>query len=761
MTNKRILAAAAALALFLEAAWADIGFLSPDINPSGDVLFSLKADIPGAGAFTTLFRKRISDGTLEQLTFYPEALESLAGGSILQVRNRLGTGRIDTKTLTFAWVRETTPFVDGGTPLLGRLPDTAASPDGRWLVSVEPTGPASGRLSIYDITKSIKREISAKVERGSLPVAWSPDSSVLVYELGGVLYFARPEHFFSSASLPQEYRVIGPGKISSVAWYDVNRLLYVRGDSVYRVQASELLSRSLYGPLIGAGTLAGKIPVPFVPETDRFSSSPEGDAVIFAQRNRNVYYTTLAGDDYVEFGRPARYPYLLLPGNTARIVTVWSGSGIPSIFTESVEDGSRRTKAWRLSVSGGNSLFESVEIPADTRWVEMSPSRTHAALRTSNAVSIRDASTWAEKALFREEPVVRAVWADDSSLFIGGAETLRRWTFTTGSSVKYLYSEVSSPSWDQTSQVITASAPLSGKIAWQKGMQWSQAPDLKPRAPSGSNGTWRLYVDSSGGFFSNMIYLRAATGPGGTAPLIQEPPLRFDPLGKESDSGVDGSVVSHGSRSGAREVALVFDAMDGLEGLPELLNTLSTYGIRATFFINGEFIRQHPAAVNEIVKAGHQTASLFFTPWDLSSPKYRIDEDFVIRGLSRNEDDFYNATGQELSLLWHAPWYVTSPLILSAAEKAGYKTVSPDVSVLDWVTLEQGRHMPGLYKSVPDLIDSILSQKKPGSIIPVRIGHAEGGREDWLCDRIPVLVNALIESGYRIVTVDDLIARAR
>ena len=292
-------------------------------------------------------------------------------------------------------------------------------------------------------------------------------------------------------------------------------------------------------------------------------------------------------------------------------------------------------------------------------------------------------------------------------------------------------------------------------------MKWAPAPDAKARPASGANASWRLYLDSSAGFFSNMLYIRSATGPGGTKPLLREPSTRFDPLGAAADPIPEGPVVSHGSRSGAREVALVFDAIDTLEGLPEILAVLDRYGIRATFFINGEFIRRHPSAVNEIVKAGHQAASMFFTAWDLTNAKYRIDEDFLVRGLSRNEDDFYNATGQELSLLWHAPWYVSSPLIVSSAEKAGYKTVAPDVTVLDWVTKEQGLKMPGLYHDAAWIIENIMAQKKPGSIIPVRVGHPEGTRSDWLCDKVDLLINALVESGYRLVTVDTLLAHAR
>ena len=68
---------------------------------------------------------------------------------------------------------------------------------------------------------------------------------------------------------------------------------------------------------------------------------------------------------------------------------------------------------------------------------------------------------------------------------------------------------------------------------------------------------------------------------------------------------------THGSRIRRREVSLVFNAIDSVEGLTEILGVPSNYGVRATFFVNGEFIRRHPGAVKEIADSGHEVGSLF------------------------------------------------------------------------------------------------------------------------------------------------------
>jgi len=746
--------------------FAQISFLSPDINARNDVLFSIKADIPGREPYKTLFVHSIDTGKMDQLTFYPESLESLSGGSILQLRNRFGSGRYSTKTAGFTWMEDTKPFYSGGGIGFGLLADVKPSPDGRWQVAIEADSPARGKLVLHDIVRGNRHVLSPSVERGSLPVSWAPDSSVLVYSLENVLYFARPESFFSPSLIGAEYRTIGAGSISSISWFSASRFLYVSGNTVYRIQASELFARSLYTPLIGIGEMAGKLPCDFDPAEDVLCSSADGNAILYAKNNRNVYYCTLGGDDYTAANRPALLPYLLLPGNTASLSFVWPADGKPAVFAHSVEDGKKTLKAWHLSDYSGGKIFSPLTVPYGTAGLSTSPDGSMTAFFAGGSLLVYSTAAWKEIAAWRDEPVVSVAWGEDSFLFVGGSESVRRWNYRTGNSTLLLLSSAVSSGWDEQGLSVLADTTRLGRFTYNGKMNWTGAASARLRTDSSSiNASWRIYLDSGKGYFSNMIYARSAIGPGGTRPLVVEPERKLDSLSPDPRATDPASgqlrLFSHGSRTNARQVALVFDAMDSLDGLPGILQVLEQYKIHATFFINGEFIRRHPVAVNEIVKAGHQCASLFFTTWDLTGPQYRIDEDFIVRGLSRNEDDFYSATGRELTLLWHAPNYVTSPLVMAAGEKAGYRYVSGDITVLDWVPETGNRSMPGLYRSSAVIIEEILAAKKPGSIIPVRIGKVEGGRSDYLYEKIALLVNALTEAGYRIVTVDALISGER
>ncbi len=743
---------------------AQVSFSGPDINGAGEVLFSAQTQIPGKGSYQTLFRHNLQSKTQEQLSFYPEAMDTLSGGTILQVRNRFGTARYNTVTGTFMWMEEYRPFISGGTVSLGRVEPLSPSPDGRWVVSLEPTSAAWGRLVLHDIQRGLRYIIAEQVERGPLPVRWAPDSSVLLYALRGSVFFARPESFFSVSVVEERYRTIGSGTIDSVAWFSASHFLYVNGTAVYRIAAAELFTRSLYTDLVGIGTLSGKLPCDFDPVLDRFFPSPDGTALLYARDIRNVYYCPLTGDDYVTTNNAPVMPHLLLPGNTATVSFFWaSASSAPAVFTGSVQDGKKILRAWQLTSTDNTiRIFNEFSVPANAEFFIPSPDRRMLAFNSpAEGLQVYDTTSWKEVSAFNDEPVVSAVWADEAHLFIGGGNTVRKWQVRTGASTVLFLSSVSAYGWDEQNSAVVAETGTLGRFTYEGNMKWQQTPLKRIKPAMLANTSWRLYLDSSNGYYQNMLYARSALSPGGTVPLISEPDMRLDSLDSRSPLDSGRGVFSNGSRSRSRYVSLVFNALDSQEGLAEILHLLKVYNIRATFFINGEFIRRHPSAVNEIARAGHQSASLFFTTWDLSGTAYRIDRDFIIRGLARNEDDFYAATGQELSLLWHAPNYVITPLLVEAGESAGYRYVSADVSVLDWVSAADERRMPGVYRSANALVEEIIKVKRPGSIIPIRIGKPAGERDDYLYQKIDILINALIEGGYRIVPVSTLLQEAR
>ncbi|MFW5688669.1 MAG: polysaccharide deacetylase family protein, partial [Spirochaetota bacterium] len=274
---------------------------------------------------------------------------------------------------------------------------------------------------------------------------------------------------------------------------------------------------------------------------------------------------------------------------------------------------------------------------------------------------------------------------------------------------------------------------------------------------------FRVFLESlSSGSYRNIVMVRRARGVG-TSRLFPPPERSYEPF-PEQEEPVDLAYFTHGSRIRRREVSLVFNAIDNVEGLTEILTTLAGYDVKATFFVNGGFIRRHPAALMEIAGAGHEVGSLFFAYFDMADRRYRITPEFIQEGLSRNEDDYFNATGRELSLLWHAPYYFVSDAIIDAGVDANYVYVGRDVDSLDWVPRRTDEGLSQLYMPSSDLVERILELKQPGSIVSMHVGisdEARGGRDDYLFQRLDILINGLFERGYDVVPVSTLLEHAR
>jgi peptidoglycan/xylan/chitin deacetylase (PgdA/CDA1 family) len=246
----------------------------------------------------------------------------------------------------------------------------------------------------------------------------------------------------------------------------------------------------------------------------------------------------------------------------------------------------------------------------------------------------------------------------------------------------------------------------------------------------------------------------------GTTPLFPPETTLYERF-PAADEAVDFTNVAHGSRIRTREVSLVFNAVDSAEGLTRILNTLSVYRVRATFFVNGEFIRRYPDAVKEIADSGHEVGSLFYAYFNMTDSRFTVDRDFVKAGLARNEDDYYAATGKELSLLWHAPYYIVNSPVIGWGAEMNYVYIGRDLDSYDWVTNTESNLARGIYLPAADLVERIIAQKRPGSIIPLQVGAGEGKREDYLFQKLDIMINELARRGYDIVPVSTLIEHAR
>jgi peptidoglycan/xylan/chitin deacetylase (PgdA/CDA1 family) len=736
---------------------AKVTFTGLDLSEDNRLLFRADSALDGAALQNALFVSRLTDLNLQQITAFPEKMELLANGRVLQVRNAFGALRIPLGGGLPRQVPGFPCFTSGSPVSGGRVEDMAASADGRWFLYVEPETYAYGNLILLDTQLGEKKIIARNVDRPDrfFPACWSPDSRIFVYARAGKLYYYTVSPS-PSAPVDERYRLIGDGAVNSVSWGHSGDLFYIRGCTVFRIRGSELFARAIYADFLEIGAVAGKIPFDFDSNFDSFWIAPDSQSILFAKGGRNIFYYPLEMDDFSV--SDAVLPYVMLPQSCYRIQVLWTPSGSLTLLASVMGKKGRAAVPYRLKNEAGNRMsFTLLEEPVGPN-AALSPDGSRVLCWGEKGIVLYDYANWRVLRTISPDPAVSCLWINNEEFIAGDDRRIERKNLAGEGSLICL-AGVQEYGFEEGSGRILARAGDTWFVT-DGSASWTEFPAPALRPPSQASGRYRVYLEpQTAGPYANLPMIRN-TASVGTAALL--PPVEYrkeSPL-RESPAGAD-SVFSHGLRTGLREVALCFDLYDDLTGLPFVLDALNRFGFKATFYLNGEFIRRYPQAAGIISETGHEAASLFFAPIDLSDSRYRIGEDFIARGLARNEDEFYRASGRELSLLWHPPYYAASAEIISAASKAGYRSAGRDVDPMDWVSREDAYRLSLPQPSAGDIIDRIIDQKRAGSIIPIRLGVLSGGRSDYLYLRINVLLDALVREGYRVVPVSTLMEHAR
>jgi peptidoglycan/xylan/chitin deacetylase (PgdA/CDA1 family) len=786
--KQRTIVASLFCALALSA-WGEVEFHGLDLGKDDLLLFSAKAQLPSDGSFDTLFAADLNKGGVAQLTVYPEHMFLVEGGRKLQVQNRYGLFRSDAALTALYPVAGYPSFARGSSIRSGRLLPVAASPDGNYVLSAAPSSAAYSRLVLFDVAKGAELVVSSKVEYSveEFPARWSPDSRHFVYEKGGSLFYFSIEQYAGSRILDEEYRRIGEGSIGCARWGSDGSLFYLKDTSLFRILPAEFFTQALYRGIAGMGVLAGKTPFPFDPNFDDFWVSREGSRVILSKGGRNLFLLYLDPDDFGSDARVTALPYLFLQGDTMVKDVLWPAGGAVTVFTGSFRDGTRTAGAYRIAAPADPSLLGLA--PNVTRLdaggakeLVLSPDETKVAVVTAAGLTIRSYADWSSQAEIKAPGALHCLWISEDKLVVAGAYLIETVSPSSGARTLVALSQAEAygraddgsilaksggtpyrrpglPAAATVAAPATSSTAAPGAASAALADGWTAQPAYSPIATASSSENFRVYLDAlAAGAYRNTVMIRSVKALG-TRPLFPPPAAAYSPFPARDDPRESG-IFDHGSRIRRRELALVFNALDSSAGLVQVLNTLKDYDVAATFFVNGEFVRQSPGAARLLAGSGNEIASMFFSAVDPTDARFRIDRDYVRRGLARAEDEWFAATGKELSLLWHTPYYSVNTDIIEAGASMNYTYVGRDVDPLDWVSKTDAAKMPGSYFPAHAIVEKVLAEAKPGSIIPIRLGAPVGGRDDYLYRELALLVDALQGAGYAIVPVSALIEHA-
>ncbi len=202
--------------------------------------------------------------------------------------------------------------------------------------------------------------------------------------------------------------------------------------------------------------------------------------------------------------------------------------------------------------------------------------------------------------------------------------------------------------------------------------------------------------------------------------------------------------------TGRMQVALTFDCGPWVaEGtLESILATLDEAGVRATFFVTGQFIERHPelfVTVAQRHELGNHSYSHPSFP-ALSAERQR-------RELERTEE-LAQAAGYTTRPLWRAPFGARNQRVLATGAEEGWP-VHVFWSLLrtprGWVTGDSGDWREIATQDVLENVLAAVDQIGPGTIL---VHHCNSS---LTAEVLPAILQGLAELGYESVPVSVLI----
>ncbi len=202
----------------------------------------------------------------------------------------------------------------------------------------------------------------------------------------------------------------------------------------------------------------------------------------------------------------------------------------------------------------------------------------------------------------------------------------------------------------------------------------------------------------------------------------KEPPITFNSV------HVDGPYI-----------AMTFDDGPSATLTPKLLDILAAHHIKATFFVLGEMIAEHPEILARAAREGHEIASHSWSHPNLA----KMSQENVRSQLQRTDDEIKSATGQRPTLFRPPYGSITERQKRWIHDEFGYDIILWDVDPLDW-------KRPG-----PSVVRSrILKETRPGSIVLSHDIHP------GTIEAMPSTFDELQAKGFKFVTVSELIGMA-
>lgn len=197
------------------------------------------------------------------------------------------------------------------------------------------------------------------------------------------------------------------------------------------------------------------------------------------------------------------------------------------------------------------------------------------------------------------------------------------------------------------------------------------------------------------------------------------------------------SVLISSGNTTRRCVALTYDAGDGAQGTPRLLDILKKHGVKASFFLTGRWAEKFPDISKRIVDEGHELGNHSFSHPDLTSLNH-VD---IIDEIKKAEIIINKITNYDCRPLFRPPFGAWNKDTLTAAGEAGYQyCVYWSLDTIDW-------KLP----PVGTIVQRIMENVKSNDIILMHLEYIN------TAEATDIVISNLKSLGYEFIPVTDML----
>ncbi len=182
-------------------------------------------------------------------------------------------------------------------------------------------------------------------------------------------------------------------------------------------------------------------------------------------------------------------------------------------------------------------------------------------------------------------------------------------------------------------------------------------------------------------------------------------------------------------------ISISFDAAWGNEDTQQLIDILGKYGVKATFFVVGEWVDKYPESVKALSDAGHEVMNHSNDHAHMS----KLSKDEIIADVTACNDKIEAVTGVRPTLI-RPPYGEYDDNVISAIRSMDMEPIQWDVDSLDWKDL-----------SAADITKRVTGKVQPGSIV---LFHNAAKHTP---EALPTILENLLQQGYTFVPISQLI----